>query len=137
VPPLNPFRDPRPVASQETGSQAFCNQSPRRAAAIDVGTNTVRLLVGETKSRGRLRSIFAAQEITRLGEGLLPSREIQPAPMDRTLAVLSRYRDAATSHGAEAILALGTSALREARNRDVFLRRAREEASLWVQVISG
>ena len=115
----------------------FHNQSPRRAAAIDVGTNTVRLLVGEAKDPGRFRSIFAAQEITRLGEGLLPSREIQPAPMDRTLAVLSRYCDAATSHGAEAILALGTSALREARNRDVFLRRAREEAGLWVQAISG
>ncbi len=109
----------------------------RMAAAIDVGTNTVRLLIGEAKGRDGYRPLFAAQEITRLGEGLLPDRQLQPVPMDRTLAVLARYRDAAMREGAEVIRALGTSALREARNRDIFLRRALDEAGLRVQVISG
>lgn len=136
MPPPDPFRNPRPVTEQAMASPPFLNRG-RRAAAIDVGTNTVRLLVGEPEGPGRFRPIFAAQEITRLGEGLLPERVLQAIPMDRTLAVLSRYRQAAASRGAEAVLALGTSALREARNRETFLRRAREEAGLRVQVISG
>ena len=51
-----------------------------RVAAIDVGTNTVRLLVGEPDGAGGFRPVFAAQEITRLGQGLLPDRELKTEP---------------------------------------------------------
>jgi exopolyphosphatase/guanosine-5'-triphosphate,3'-diphosphate pyrophosphatase len=108
-----------------------------RAAAIDIGTNTVRLLIGDADGRGGYRPVFAAQEITRLGEGLLPDRTLKPLPVARTLAVLRRFREAAAAHGAETILALGTAALREAGNREGVLRRAQEEAGLSVEVISG
>jgi len=110
---------------------------PRRAAAIDVGTNTVRLLVGESDGQGGIRSVLAAQEITRLGEGLLPERRLQPVPAARTLAVLRRFGEAAAAHGAEIVLALGTAALREAGNRDEFLRRAWAEAGVRLGVIPG
>lgn len=108
-----------------------------RAAAIDVGTNTVRLLVGEGDGRGGFRSVHAAQAITRLGEGLLPDRLLKPLPVERTLAVLARYRALAAAHGAGTVLAAGTAALRQAVNRDAFLRRAHDEAGLAIQVISG
>ncbi len=108
-----------------------------RVAAIDLGTNTVRLLVGEPEESGRYRPVFAAQEITRLGQGLLPGRLLQPGPIRRTLAVLHRFRQAAESHGAVRIAVVGTSALREARNRETFVARARREAGLEVRVISG
>jgi exopolyphosphatase/guanosine-5'-triphosphate,3'-diphosphate pyrophosphatase len=108
-----------------------------RAAAIDVGTNTVRLLVGEPDGAGGYRPIFAAQEITRLGQGLLPDRLLQPEPMQRTLAVLEWFRRLADSHGASRTAVVGTSALREASNRQEFLRRARRETGLDVRVISG
>jgi len=108
-----------------------------RAAAIDVGTNTVRLLVGESDGRGGYRPLLAAQEITRLGEGLLPSRRLQPLPMQRTLAVLRRFAEAAAAHGAGRVLALGTSALREAGNRGLFLRRVEEETGIRLRAIPG
>jgi exopolyphosphatase/guanosine-5'-triphosphate,3'-diphosphate pyrophosphatase len=108
-----------------------------RVAVIDLGTNTVRLLVGEPAGNEGYRPIFAAQEITRLGQGLLPNRMLQPEPIRRTLAVLRRFRQTAESHAAGRIDVVGTSALREATNREVFLACARLEAGLEVQVISG
>ncbi len=110
---------------------------PIRVAAIDLGTNTVRLLVGEPDGRGGYRPVFAAQEITRLGQGLLPDRMLQPEPIRRTLDVLLRFRRAAESHAVTRIAVVGTSALREARNRAVFLERARREAGLEVRAVSG
>ena len=108
-----------------------------RVAAIDLGTNTVRLLVGEPDGAGGYRPIFAAQEITRLGQGLSPDLLLQPEPIRRTLAVLEWFRRLADSHGATRTAVIGTSALREARNRQEFLRRARMEMGLDVRVISG
>jgi exopolyphosphatase/guanosine-5'-triphosphate,3'-diphosphate pyrophosphatase len=115
---------------------SFAN--PRiRLAVIDVGTNTVRLLVAESDGRSAPRTVLTAQEITRLGQGLLPSRELQPEPIQRTVRALRRYRELAEGHGAAAILAVGTSALREAGNRAAFLAAARDEAAVEVAVIAG
>jgi exopolyphosphatase/guanosine-5'-triphosphate,3'-diphosphate pyrophosphatase len=108
-----------------------------RVAAIDVGTNTVRLLVGEPDGAGEYRPVLAAQAITRLGQGLLPDWELQPEPIRRSLAVLQRFRQAAESHAATRIAVVGTSALREAKNREAFLARARREVGLEVRVVSG
>ncbi len=108
-----------------------------RFAAIDLGTNTVRLLVGEPDGAGGFRPVFAAQEITRLGQGLLPDRKLKAEPIRRSLAALRRFRRAAASHAATRIAVVGTSALREATNREAFLARARREAGLEVRVVSG
>lgn len=108
-----------------------------RVAAIDLGTNTVRLLVGEPDGAGGYRRIFAAQEITRLGQGLLPDRLLLPEPIRRTLAVLLRFRRAAESCAASRIAVVGTSALREAKNREAFLDRARREVGVEVRIVSG
>jgi exopolyphosphatase/guanosine-5'-triphosphate,3'-diphosphate pyrophosphatase len=110
---------------------------PVRLAAIDVGTNTIRLLIGEPDGRGGYRPVVGAQEITRLGQGLLPDRTLQPEPMRRSLEVLARFRRLCADQGVAAIAAGGTSALREARNRDEFLSRARREADLEIALISG
>jgi exopolyphosphatase / guanosine-5'-triphosphate,3'-diphosphate pyrophosphatase len=108
-----------------------------RAAVIDVGTNTVRLLVAESDGHAAHRTLLTAQEITRLGQGLLPAKALQPEPMRRTLRVLRRFRELAEAHGATTILAIGTSALREAKNRADFLAAARDEATVEVAVIGG
>jgi exopolyphosphatase/guanosine-5'-triphosphate,3'-diphosphate pyrophosphatase len=108
-----------------------------RLAAIDLGTNTVRLLVGEPDGAGGYRPVYAAQEITRLGQGLLPEGQLQPEPIRRSLAVLKRFCEAAEAHGAARVAVVGTSALREAKNRTAFLARAREETGIEVHVISG
>jgi len=106
-------------------------------AVIDVGTNTVRLLVAEPDGRGGYRPLFAGQEITRLGQGLLPDRELRPEPIRRTIAALRRFREEAEARGAASPLAVGTSALREATNRTAFLSTARDQAGIEVSVISG
>jgi len=106
-------------------------------AVIDLGTNTVRLLVAQPDGRGGYRSLFADQEITRLGQGFLPDRALQPEPIRRTLRVLRRFREAAEARGAVRTLAVGTSALREATNRATFLARAMDEAGVEVSVVSG
>ena len=106
-------------------------------AVIDLGTNTVRLLVAQPDGRGGYRSLFADQEITRLGQWLLPDRALQPEPIRRTLRVLRRFREEAEARGVVRTLAVGTSALREATNRDTFLARARDEAGVEVSVVSG
>jgi exopolyphosphatase/guanosine-5'-triphosphate,3'-diphosphate pyrophosphatase len=108
-----------------------------RVAVIDVGTNTVRLLVAESAGRSAYRPLLTDQEITRLGEGLLPDKMLQSAPIRRTLHVLRRFRETAEARGAATIRAVGTSALREAVNRAAFLARARDEAGLEIAVISG
>jgi exopolyphosphatase/guanosine-5'-triphosphate,3'-diphosphate pyrophosphatase len=108
-----------------------------RVAVIDVGTNTVRLLVAEPVGMAGYRPLFAGQEITRLGRGLLPSRELQPDPIRHTIRVLRRFREEAEARGAICTLAVGTSALREATNRTAFLASARDEAGIEISVISG
>lgn len=108
-----------------------------RIAAIDLGTNTIRLLIGEVDGAGGYRLLLAAQEIARLGQGLRPDKILQPEPMRRSLAVLARFRQLCVGHGVTAIAAAGTAALREAKNREEFLSRARREADLEIAVVSG
>jgi exopolyphosphatase / guanosine-5'-triphosphate,3'-diphosphate pyrophosphatase len=108
-----------------------------RVAAIDVGTNTIRLLIGEADGRGGYRPVLATQESTRLGQGLLPDRVLQPEPIGRSVAVLKRYRGIAADHKVSAIAAVGTSAVREARNQEGFLAQVRRDADLEISVISG
>jgi exopolyphosphatase/guanosine-5'-triphosphate,3'-diphosphate pyrophosphatase len=108
-----------------------------RIAAIDLGTNTVRLLIGEVDHTGVHQVLYADQEVTRLGEGLRPEGFLRPDPIRRTLATLRRFREAAAAHGAAQVAVVGTSALREARNREIFVAQAAEEAGVAVRVISG
>ncbi|MFI5341444.1 MAG: Ppx/GppA family phosphatase [Candidatus Methylomirabilales bacterium] len=108
-----------------------------RVAAIDLGSNTIRLLVGEADGTGGYVPVFTDQEITRLGEGLLPGGQLQAEPMRRSLSVLRRFRELAASQGAIAMAAVGTSALREANNRQEFLDLAWHAAGFSVRVVSG
>ena len=84
-------------------------------AGIDIGTNTLRLLIAETV-RGSLREIFSDRRITRLGQGLDHSGMIDPAAAERSVGVLADFAAAIRRHGARHIAAIGTSALRNASN---------------------
>jgi len=117
--------------------QSSIVNQPMRIAVIDVGTNTVRLLVADRVGGSAYRPLLTDQEITRLGEGLLPDKILQPAPIRRTLHALRRFRETAETQGAAIIRAVGTSALREAVNRAAFLARARRDAGIEIAVISG
>ncbi len=107
-----------------------------RYAAIDVGTNTVLLLVAEREGGG-FRAVVERAEITRLGRGVDRSRRLDPNAVRETVEVLARYAAEARSLGARAIACVATSAARDAVNGDDFFRAARTAAGLVPEVVSG
>ncbi len=108
-----------------------------RYATIDVGTNSVLLLVAERTPEGRFTAVRERAEITRLGRGVDKSRRLSPEGMEATLQVLSDFATEARSLGAEAIAVSATSAARDAENGAEFLAAARARAGVEVDIISG
>ena len=111
--------------------------SPRRSAFIDVGTNTILCLIAEVRDTGRFRVLDDLAEITRLGQGVDRTRRIGPDSEQRSLAALRRYRDQCKNLGVEEIVAVGTSALRDAANSAEVRARIRAELGIEIRVISG
>jgi len=107
-----------------------------RVAAVDLGSLTVRLAVAESAGPGRFRVLKHCREVTGLGEGLAPSGSLTPAAMDRTYQALEGFLREMEALRVEAVQAVGTQALRQARNRDVFLKRLREKLGLTVRVLA-
>ena len=91
-----------------------------RVAAVDLGTNSTRLLVADVQDE-RVEEVARQSEITRLGEGVDERRTLLPLPVARVRNVLSDYRREAERLGAERVLAIGTSAVRDAENGEAFL----------------
>lgn len=109
---------------------------PDALAAIDIGTNSIHMVVARVVSNGRFEVITRQKEMVRLGSGSGEMKRLEPDAIDRGVASLARCRSIAESFDAP-IYAVATSAVREAANAHVFLRRARDEAGVDVQVISG
>ncbi|GAB3245112.1 Ppx/GppA phosphatase family protein [Kineosporia babensis] len=109
-----------------------------RVAAIDCGTNSIRLLIADmSRSRGTLVDVERRMEIVRLGQGVDQTGEISPDAMDRTLEVARRYADLCHQHEVHAIRFVATSATRDARNRKVFVQGIREALGVEPEVIPG
>lgn len=116
------------------------NNASVKMAGIDIGTNTLRLLIAELRwvqGRIQIRPIFEARRITRLGEGIVESGRLSSGAMSRTLQALKEFRAALEEHPVDRIIGVATSAVREAENRPLFLDRVKEETGLDVEVISG
>jgi exopolyphosphatase/guanosine-5'-triphosphate,3'-diphosphate pyrophosphatase len=107
-------------------------------AAVDIGTNSVRLLVGDVDAGGgALTTIDRRMNITRLGEGVHATRRLAPAAIERTLAVLREYHDAIEEHGVTKVRATATSAARDAENRDDFFTAAKTALGVEPELLSG
>jgi len=91
-----------------------------RVAAVDIGTNSTRLLVADVDD-GHLADVERETRITRLGEAVDERRRLLPVPIARVRNVLSDYRRTLESLGAERTLAIATSAIRDAENGEAFL----------------
>jgi exopolyphosphatase/guanosine-5'-triphosphate,3'-diphosphate pyrophosphatase len=108
-----------------------------RLAAIDLGTNSFHLVITDTKPNGSFQVIESDKEMVRLGETGRDMKSLTPEAMDRGIAALRRFRAIIASRKATVIKAVATSAIREAENREQFIRRARLEAGFEIEVISG
>ncbi|MFQ5708605.1 MAG: hypothetical protein ACE5HO_14205 [bacterium] len=109
----------------------------KKIAAIDIGTNTALLLVAEIDARGHLKPVLQKETIVRLGQGVDQRGRLQPEAMSRTLQALREYRLLARELNAEQILAAGTSAVRDAKNRNDFVSRIKNELNLELQILTG
>jgi exopolyphosphatase/guanosine-5'-triphosphate,3'-diphosphate pyrophosphatase len=107
-----------------------------RVAAIDLGTNSTRLLVADVVD-GRIADIDREMQVTRLGEGVDERRRLLPLPIARVRNVLSDYRRRLESRGAERTLAIGTSAVRDAENGEAFLGEVEWSYGFTTELLSG
>ena len=107
-----------------------------RVAAVDLGTNTTRLLVADVDD-GRVEEIAVRARITRLGEGVDARRKLLPLPIARVRNALPDYRRELESLGAERVLAVATSAVRDADNGEAFLGEVEWSYGFTTRLLSG
>ena len=108
-----------------------------RLASIDVGSNTLRLLIAEPTVSAPLSPIQVERRITRLGEHFLPSRTLQVAAIERSIVALQEFVDLMGQRGVSDYLAGATAVVREAGNGHQFLDMVRDQTGLSVRLLSG
>ena len=106
-------------------------------AAIDLGSNTIRLLVADADPATGLVPRWIDQVVARLGEGVAARGTLAPVAIERALGAVRRYRDRARALGASDVLVVATAAVRQARNGPEFLARLEAEPALRPRVVSG
>jgi exopolyphosphatase/guanosine-5'-triphosphate,3'-diphosphate pyrophosphatase len=108
-----------------------------RIAALDVGSNSFHLMVADVETGGHIRVLDRAKEMVRLGDSTLHEGVIPPEVFRRGLDALKALRRIAERHKVDALVAVATSAVREAQNGGEFVRAARDEAGIDIRVIRG
>lgn len=107
-----------------------------RVAAIDCGTNSIRLLIAEIEGNS-FREISRRMEIVRLGQGVDETGQFHPEAIARTLKVVDLYAAEIRRHGVEKVRFCATSAARDATNRELFLNGVNERLGIFPEVITG
>lgn len=109
----------------------------QRIAVADLGTNSTRLLVADLAPDGQLTELERLSEVTRLGQDVDASGSLADEAMERVHDCLERYREAAERHGAERLVAVATSAVRDSANGPDFQADVRERSGFDVRTIGG
>jgi exopolyphosphatase / guanosine-5'-triphosphate,3'-diphosphate pyrophosphatase len=110
---------------------------PLRAAAVDVGSNAIRLVVAEFDDAAPPRVLAEVREAVRLGHEVFLSGRLAETAMDAAVAAIAGFRRRMETLGVDAYRAVATSATREARNGEALVRRVRDEAGIDLEVITG
>ena len=109
-----------------------------RVAAVDCGTNSLRLLLADVDpGRAALTDVTRRMEIVRLGQGVNQTGRLAPEALARTMAVLRDYADIITRSGAQAVRMVATSATRDAANAAEFVRMVKEVLGVAPEVLTG
>jgi exopolyphosphatase/guanosine-5'-triphosphate,3'-diphosphate pyrophosphatase len=106
------------------------------SAAIDVGSNTIRLLIGVIQNN-RIQQILYERRITRLAEGINQLRVLRAERIEASIAVLKEFSSLIQNKGVKAVRAVATSALREASNSKAFIEKVFADTGISINVISG
>ena len=110
----------------------------RRVAAVDCGTNSLRLLLADIDpGRAGLTNVVRRMEIVRLGQGVDQTGRLAPEALARTMAVLREYADVIARSGAQAVRMVATSATRDADNAAEFVRLVKEVLGVAPEVLTG
>lgn len=108
-----------------------------RLAAIDVGTNSLRLIIAEGLRDGKYRVLDDEKETTRLGRNLAASGFLDPTAVEASLAALRRMKQIADGFQVQRLRAIATCAVREAQDGPAFCRRVREEIGIDIEVVDA
>jgi exopolyphosphatase/guanosine-5'-triphosphate,3'-diphosphate pyrophosphatase len=119
------------------GLKALLGFGARRYAVLDVGTNSVKFLVGERRADGVWQTVVDRAEVTRLGEGLGEAGKLSEEPMRRTVEAIAGMVDEAKREGVGGIAAVGTAWMRIASNSETFVDAVQDRCGLLVEVVPG
>lgn len=108
-----------------------------RVAAVDVGTNSVKVSVADVSPDAGVAIIHEESELTRLGKGVDQTKRLSDEAMAKTVKAIGRFVDGARDRGATRIVIVGTSAMRDAENGDEFLEAVRMATGLDLEIIAG
>ena len=108
-----------------------------RLAAVDVGSNSLHMVIAQIDTDGAATTLWRMKEMVGLGRASFPSHKLSQEAMDRAVVTLRRFGDMARRRGCEKVVAVATSAVREAENGGDFIQRARHEAGMYVKVVSA
>ena len=108
-----------------------------KLAAIDIGSNSIKLVVVQAETSDAFTVLAQEREVVRLGQETLVSGHINSTATQRAITCLKRFRSVADANGAEKIAAIATATVREADNSAEFMRTVEEETGLHVEVLSG
>ena len=112
-------------------------RSMPKLAAIDVGSNAIRLAIASVEEKGKLRIIHTAREPVRLGADVFANREISNKRLVEAMDAFLKFRKLINSEGVKLVRAVGTSALREASNREYVINQIAKASEITIDLISG
>jgi len=137
APPVEPASADATVSFIERRSGVQRRPPPSKFGAIDIGTNTIHLVMVEISSEGDFRVLGRDKEMVQLGKGGFVRHILTPQAMQAGLAALTRFTKMARLKGVQRLRAVATSAVREAKNGGDFVERVRRELGLPIHVLSS
>lgn len=108
-----------------------------KLAAIDIGSNSIKLAVVDAAASDSFAVIARDKEVVRLGQETLQNGQLSAAAIERATQCLKRFRSIAEARGAEKIVATATASVREAKNAALFIREVEKQTGIRVEVLSG
>ncbi|HPO93091.1 MAG TPA: CHAD domain-containing protein [Phycisphaerales bacterium] len=125
------------IAPSANGTHSVRRNGKVRLAAIDVGSNSLRLIIAEASSDGSYRVLDDEKETTRLGRGLQTTGKMDPAAIEHSAVTIERMASIARGYGAEEVRVIATAAAREAKNGAALVQAVKDRTGLDVRIISA